>query len=46
MAKRTDLLGGESFKKFLKKEDEEDVFHTIKFLEDVPMILNVEIGAN
>ena len=39
-----DLLGGDSYKKFLKKGDEEEVYHTIKFLEDVPMILHVEIG--
>lgn len=41
---RTDLLAGESYKKFLRKEEEEEVYHTIKFLEDVPMILHVEIG--
>ncbi|MBF0289374.1 MAG: flagellar motor switch protein FliN [SAR324 cluster bacterium] len=41
---RTDLLGGDSYKKFLQRGDEEDVYHNIKFLEDVPMILHVEIG--
>ncbi len=43
---RTDLLGGDSYKKFLQRGEEEDVFHTIKFLEDVPMIMHVEIGRS
>lgn len=43
--KRSALLGGsDSFRKFLKQDDIEDVYHSIKFLEDVPMVLNVEIG--
>lgn len=41
---RTNLLGGDAYKQFLRKGEEEDVYHTIKFLEDVPMILTVEIG--
>ncbi len=41
---RMDLLGGDAYKQFLRKGDDEEVFHTIKFLEDVPMILCVEIG--
>ena len=42
-ASKTSLLGGDSYKSY-KKGDGDDVYHTIKFLEDVPMILNVEIG--
>ncbi|MBF0287118.1 MAG: flagellar motor switch protein FliN [SAR324 cluster bacterium] len=42
--KRTDLLGGDSYKKFLQKGEKEEVYHQIKFLEDVPMVLHVEIG--
>ena len=42
--KPMDLLGGDSYKKFLKKGDGDEVYHTIKFLEDVPMIMTVEIG--
>ena len=41
--KSRSLLGGDSFSQFLNKSDE-DIYHTIKFLEDVPMILRVEIG--
>lgn len=41
---RTNLLGGDAYKQFLRKGEEEEVYHTIKFLEDVPMILTVEIG--
>ena len=40
--KKASLLG--SSLGFLKKDDQEEVFHNIKFLEDVPMLLNVEIG--
>ena len=39
---RAAMLGSDSLTKFLEGEDQ--VYHTIKFLEDVPMIMNVEIG--
>jgi flagellar motor switch protein FliN/FliY len=42
--KASALLGGDNIKQFLMKDDDEDVYHTIKFLEDVPMIMNIEIG--
>ncbi|MGK5092324.1 flagellar motor switch protein FliN [Deltaproteobacteria bacterium TL4] len=38
---RAAMLGGDSISKLL---DDDEVYHTIKFLEDVPMIMNVEIG--
>ncbi|MBF0237506.1 MAG: flagellar motor switch protein FliN [SAR324 cluster bacterium] len=38
------FFGQDNFKGLLKGDEDGDVFHTIKFLEDVPMILNVEIG--
>lgn len=39
------LLGGSgSLKNLVKSGDDDDVYHTIKFLDDVPMILSVEIG--
>ena len=41
---RMDLLGGDAYKQFLRKGEDDDVFHTIKFVEDVPMIICVEIG--
>ena len=40
---RGSMLGGDGFK-HLMKSDQDDVYHTVKFLEDVPMIMNVEIG--
>ena len=41
---RTELLGGEAYKQFLRKGEGDEVYHTIKFVADVPMILSVEIG--
>lgn len=41
--KNRSLLGGNAFSQFLNKSSEE-IYHTVKFLEDVPMILHVEIG--
>ena len=43
---RMDLLGGDAYKQFLKKGEGEEIYHTIQFLVDVPMILSVEIGRS
>ena len=41
-SKAASMLGGDL--KNLLSDDDDQVFHSIKFLEDVPMIMNVEIG--
>ncbi len=45
MSKAADIFGKDSnFKQFLSKDKEGDIYHTIEFLADVQMLLNVEIG--
>ena len=43
-SRASSLLGGSPLTSLMKGGDNDDVFHTIKFLDDVPMIMAVEIG--